>query len=601
MIYHLQIKRLRAYNYRSFGKSGIDYKLNKSLNILVGENNAGKTNIWRVILQIINCLHNQSIEFNKEDYFEENQKEIIKFGIDLGLHDSDISSLMTSLELGNEHKKDFTEYFGKNISINISYSNTVTINIKMNNLYIDNVDKNNIKLYGSNYQKSNSLTSIPWSNIITELNSGKLNLKDKINSYIKDSNTIITINNFFAIVANLLQNNIISFSEFRERPNETDNSYVISKERKNLAKVLSELKNGDHNKRKKFAKIKKRFSDMFSDFILDTSGTTDPKIVIERKGKDYEVSHLAIGAGIFEILSILTHLIGSTDKLLVFDEPEIHLHPHAQRMLSTDIRNYSKSNQILCITHSPIYAHLNNLNYLKIARIINGETILIEFDTKLHEKIKRVKERIMTSEQKEFLFAKKVILVEGATEFGAIPIISQKLKIDLNKLGISIIEIGGKEFDSFIKLVNSVRIPFKIITDSGTLMHIEHSIKIGNTKIRVSSLIKQLYNLDLLTSDDLKLIKFAEKNNKKQINDKGNEIDIYKEELFEKLSSIALKNNYYVLPIDFEGLYKKSGCEDKMKEAEREFPYSKVLQAKYFADQCKVPIELKNFILKVIK
>jgi putative ATP-dependent endonuclease of OLD family len=46
---------------------------------------------------------------------------------------------------------------------------------------------------------------------------------------------------------------------------------------------------------------------------------------------------------------------------------------------------------------------------------------------------------------KEAFFSKVVILVEGDTELGALPIFSMRMNIDLDEFGISIIQAGGAE------------------------------------------------------------------------------------------------------------------------------------------------------------
>jgi len=53
----MYLKRIRAHNFRAFGDGTtapeLDWELNPGLNILVGENDAGKTGIVEAIRQVL--------------------------------------------------------------------------------------------------------------------------------------------------------------------------------------------------------------------------------------------------------------------------------------------------------------------------------------------------------------------------------------------------------------------------------------------------------------------------------------------------------------------------------------------------------------------
>jgi len=60
--------------------------------------------------------------------------------------------------------------------------------------------------------------------------------------------------------------------------------------------------------------------------------------------------------GMFRVLRILMQLESSkTGDMLVIDEPELHLHPGANRYLREVLYNRKDGIQIVCSTHSPIY------------------------------------------------------------------------------------------------------------------------------------------------------------------------------------------------------------------------------------------------------
>ena len=65
------------------------------------------------------------------------------------------------------------------------------------------------------------------------------------------------------------------------------------------------------------------------------------------------------------------------------------------------------------------------------------------------------------------LFARGVILVEGASELYLIPAIAKSLRMDLDMYGITVCSIHGTHFSSYVKLLgpSGLNIPFVILTD----------------------------------------------------------------------------------------------------------------------------------------
>jgi predicted ATP-dependent endonuclease of OLD family len=412
----------------------------------------------------------------------------------------------------------------------------------------------------------------------------------------------------YGFISSFLTQSIIIFSEFRERPNETDRAFMISQEKMKIATTLSNLKNGTIIQKHKFEDIQDSFSKLFPTLKLETTGFGEgASIVIEVNNGQYEIPYDQIGSGIFEIISIITHLFGTKQKLLVLDEPEIHLHPHAQRMLSTLIKEYSSNNQTICITHSPYLVTLERIENVTIVRNSKGHSELIgaQFGDRDHE-LKRVINRIMTNEQKEFLFSRCVLLVEGETEFGAMPIISKKMGKNLDDYGISVIPMGGNKLDSFGKLLKAFNIPFYVMTDKDTLTNLTNqSLKIDGADVKTSSLIVQLSNLDKLATADLDLIKSCEEKIQKIKIEKCNKVNctleqmvksMYSTDAFDILALLVKKHNVLVLSSDFEGVYVNAGNVSVLNDARSEYPFSKVLQGQYIAENCTIPKELQEIV-----
>jgi len=148
--------------------------------------------------------------------------------------------------------------------------------------------------------------------------------------------------------------------------------------------------------------------------------------------------------------------------LIGLDEPEIHLHPYAQRSLIkylgrvvnndeldfrsllTDIFQINRLlGQILVVSHSPNILLNDYRQFLRFYKNESGCLIVKSgFDIDLDEATEKQLLKNLPY-VKEAFFSKVVILVEGDTELGALPIFSKRMNIDLDEFGISIIQAGG--------------------------------------------------------------------------------------------------------------------------------------------------------------
>lgn len=130
-------------------------------------------------------------------------------------------------------------------------------------------------------------------------------------------------------------------------------------------------------------------------------------------------------------------------KIWAFDEPELHLHPGAQRDLYNSFRNFQSEGgfQVICSTHSTTF--VNNANLTSVHLISLNE----DLETTEHVKDQNVDKIIRQSlgvKNSDIFYSNLTIVVEGATEQSAFPIIFQKLfGQDLASVGIVLIDGGG--------------------------------------------------------------------------------------------------------------------------------------------------------------
>jgi putative ATP-dependent endonuclease of OLD family len=66
----------------------------------------------------------------------------------------------------------------------------------------------------------------------------------------------------------------------------------------------------------------------------------------------------------------------------------------------------------------------------------------------------------------ELFFARKVIFVKGNTEKVALPLTFESIGVDINRLGISVVECGGKTtLPLFMRVAEALEIPYVVLAD----------------------------------------------------------------------------------------------------------------------------------------
>jgi predicted ATP-dependent endonuclease of OLD family len=170
---------------------------------------------------------------------------------------------------------------------------------------------------------------------------------------------------------------------------------------------------------------------------------------------------------------------GAEDELLLIEEPELMLTPQQQRHLYRLLRRYAERNQVIYSTRAP--ALLDAVYYHEIVRLDR---------TTSGTRIRRAPPELLSDEQRvrlaaefdhertEMFFATAVVLVEGQTERQSFPLIFERLGHDIDALGISIVEVGGKGNIALVtQILWELSIPHVLVFDSdrGRPAHLENN------------------------------------------------------------------------------------------------------------------------------
>lgn len=153
---------------------------------------------------------------------------------------------------------------------------------------------------------------------------------------------------------------------------------------------------------------------------------------------------------------------GSENIILLIEEPEAHLHPLAQKWLKEYIVEMCKNGiQIVISTHSPDFVDPSYLSGLVRVYKEGGITHAVQISKQVLrdfcvasgvpenritvDSIDDFYSTKLNSDHLKGLFAETVLLVEGATEYFALPCFMKQAGFSLSEHGIEIVACGGKE------------------------------------------------------------------------------------------------------------------------------------------------------------
>lgn len=262
---------------------------------------------------------------------------------------------------------------------------------------------------------------------------------------------------------NLLQGfNISLFADFKSRAENnglSSSGFIILKERLDIR-----------------IKIEALLSDIFGKTIrlVEEGGFLKPKMQNMVGGDEYNLNESECH-GLKEIITLLTILYDPAKNCIIFDEPELHLHPQFQSFFLEEIRKIAgnpledPSKKIFfIITHSPYFLDLKMIDDLKNIIVCHQNkipTYINELDDNDQYILKRFLPRLNTH-HKQFFFSPNPVFVEGYTDQQIISILFEKLKINIGASGSCIIDVGGKdELGVFYKLCKILQINCRIIAD----------------------------------------------------------------------------------------------------------------------------------------
>jgi len=140
-----------------------------------------------------------------------------------------------------------------------------------------------------------------------------------------------------------------------------------------------------------------------------------------------------------------------TQYLLMFEEPELYLHPQAQLVLFDALSEFSKQHTVVMTTHSPAFFGPDATKTFVKLKKVSEEGVLMPFTQTIPIDLNGVSERdqfqiICYENNNAAFFAEHVILVEGPSDYLVLPHIVSLLNAQWNpaRSSVQFARVGGK-------------------------------------------------------------------------------------------------------------------------------------------------------------
>ena len=178
----------------------------------------------------------------------------------------------------------------------------------------------------------------------------------------------------------------------------------------------------------------------------------------------------AIVIGIFEAFRQLGTSIGT----VLIEEPEMFLHPQAQRYLHGLLTHLVEQGlaQVIYSTHSAAFADLRRFESIRLVRREPGAMTAVSAATKEEDVAylndRRERRKLESARGLgEVLFARRVLLVEGPGDAIAASMAAERVGLDLDAEDYSVVACGSKASIPFVaRLCRALEIPITILHDT---------------------------------------------------------------------------------------------------------------------------------------
>jgi len=466
------LSAIRIHNFRSLEDIDIDVS---ETNILIGQNNAGKSNFLRAIDIAFNGTRNVS----EEDIF-----------ICEGEHLSRDKQAIIDIKIVPQDGKIFNDFWtsvftDKWITLDevdgsfVGIRTVIQYDIRKNDYVV-------LRKPITEWNETIELSKVGRTTAFTN------DMHDYINNYYMDAQRDIIGDlrdkkSYFGRATSKIELSDEQIDELEEKLNDVNFQVVGSiaaiKETNNeLSKIGSTL--GNTNSKVQIEPVTRKISDLHKGMDITFKDGLGASFSVSHHGMGTRswISFLTLGAYVDYMHKSIKEDETDADDLVVLalEEPEAHLHPQAQRQIYQQLVEFN--GQKFVSTHSASVLAQANLKDIIHFTKVDGKTNISRFDTTLYSsaELEKIRREVINSHG-ELIFSSAIILCEGITEEQALPVYFKEFfGIEPVFLGINIIGIGGQNYKTYLKFIKEFALSWYIFSDGEekTIKTVQNAIKI---------------------------------------------------------------------------------------------------------------------------
>lgn len=447
----MYLSTLRLWNFRKYcamadGKPGLEIHFQEGVNVLIGENDSGKTAIVDAIRYVLRTQSGEFIQFEDKDFYQEpdgNRKDEFKVECVFdGINEQDAGLFWEWLSWNDDKTKYLLKvwlYAKRKDNIIMP---TFSAGIEGHAERMDSEARELLKVV---YFK-------PLRDALTDMTHG---YKSRLAQILGAHELFKTEKD---VHGNIIKHKLET--DYEKLKKEIENYFKVGGGGESITSEINSflrehfLLNGDPRN----AEVKLAGGELTEILrLLD--------LIMEGNKS---------GLGTLNLLCIAAEMLLFNNqkkglKLALVEELEAHLHPQYQLRLIEYISSQEKNEQFILSTHSITLASKIKLASLIVLKGTEALPMSPEY-TSMKPADYKFLERFLDATKANLFFARGLIMVEGDAENLLIPAIAQLIGRNLYKYGVSVVNVGSTAYKRYVNIFKrkdgkSFGMPIAVVSD----------------------------------------------------------------------------------------------------------------------------------------
>ena len=471
----MRISRIRVENFRSLRE--FEMEPNDGANLLVGENNAGKS---ALLVALERALGRATPEFELEDFYITTPS----------MNPASLPTIVIDVEIrpaiGGKFSTNFSTEFVNEITLDAAGEALLTFRTQAHYNQTEErivTESSSVRSDGSSRQMSSAKRFVlrgyipfylvdAFRDTVRDVQNRRGFWGRIVNSITLDPTTVASIQGSVQTINQSILNAAPRIKEIESRLREIGDAIPTATPPDDI--VISPITVDP--------------SAILRNLDVSLRTATAPRgFGLSRHGEGTRsIAYLAIFRAFIELLARDENDNLESTPVLGIEEPEVHLHPHAIRALGTTLMTPPR--QMFLTTHSPELAQSIDLTAIQVLRRTATGTerravpALVAGKPLLDDRDQLKLEVALRSGAAEILFSRATVLCEGPSEVQAYSFFASALDIAMDQLSLSLVPVDGSYFFPFLRSCadDALRIPWVISADGDELAQLASQlVKLG--------------------------------------------------------------------------------------------------------------------------